>query len=857
MKRSRLFLMFGNFQKIIIGILFYSLAFFPVFSKSQTLISGKIPIDTTRWYQANNTQSTLSGLFNGVLHENVILGYGMILSNWDAYYPVLPGEIIQLEQIKMYDWEGIFTNNPTTISVIDDKWNRIPIGRFTGPNYGAWTGPYPDTPNQYNLNTPITNIKYIVINTYGSLPSEIEFYGKYQAPTPIVINQPVAPLKNMTGVNGYEWNLLQSNGWNVNQKSFQLAQSFSGFRHYLDWQKIENTEGSYTYSPCRSGGWNYDTLYATCKKSNIEVLACIKTIPDWMVSTYPGNRQNSENAPLKFGLDAKLPSSYIEQAKVAFQFAARYGSNKLVNPALLSVNQTPRWTNDPINIIKIGLNLIKYIECNNETDKWWKGRDAYQMGSEYAANLSAFYDGHLNTMGPDVGVKNADPNIKIVMAGTASTNPDYVRGMIDWCIQYRGYLPDGSINYCWDIINYHYYNNSYNSTQALGNIASGTAPELTSFETTVHDFIKTSSIFGNNMPIWITETGYDINPYASTQFAPAIGNRSVLQTQADWILRTGLLASRSGINRLFYYQMNDDNSVGGQYGTSGLLSDTVRRPAAQFLYQLNQNFGNYIFKESINHNPEVDRYEYNKQSMFVVWNPTQSGATSDYILQVGKIDSVLIYSPNDNSDTMNVSKIINTTSSLAIKATETPVFIIPYFHQLDLLDFGIKSVNGHQVTLGWTINEDSTVKEFSVERMDEKTLIFSSIGNFAPNNIHSINPNYLFTDSLAKDGFNHYRLKINLNYFGYIYSNIDKTYIGSLVSYPNPFTSLINVLGLSEGKNHILKVFSMDGSLVKLANASGNMYQWNLSSLANGVYTLIVDDGTSQEHIRINKMPIH
>ena len=206
---------------------------------------------------------------------------------------------------------------------------------------------------------------------------------------------------------------------------------------------------------------------------------------------------------------------------------------------------------------------------------------------------------------------------------------------------------------------------------------------------------------------------------------------------------------------------------------------------------------------------------------------------------------------------MNVSKIINTTSSLAIKATETPVFIIPYFHQLDLLDFGVKSVNGHQVTLGWTINEDSTVKEFSVERMDEKTLIFSTIGNFAPNNIHSINPNYLFTDSLAKDGFNHYRLKINLNSFGYIYSNIDKTYIGSLVSYPNPFTSLINVLGLSEGKNHTLKVFSMDGSLVKLANASGNMYQWNLSSLANGVYTLIVDYGTSQEHIRINKMPIH
>ena len=43
---------------------------------------------------------------------------------------------------------------------------------------------------------------------------------------------------------------------------------------------------------------------------------------------------------------------------------------------------------------EIGLNLIKYVECENERDKWWKGRRAYQTLAEYAANLSAFYDGH-------------------------------------------------------------------------------------------------------------------------------------------------------------------------------------------------------------------------------------------------------------------------------------------------------------------------------------------------------------------------------------------------------------------------------------------------------------------------------
>ena len=191
-------------------------------------------------------------------------------------------------------------------------------------------------------------------------------------------------------------------------------------------------------------------MYSTLKNEQIEVLACIKTIPDWMVNTYPSNRQSSENAAVKFGRDLSLPQSYIEQAKVVFQYAARYGSNTSVNPALISLNSKPRWTGDMINTVRIGLDLVKYIECNNETDRWWKGRDSYQTGREYAANMSAFYDGHLNTMGPGVGAKNADPNIKIVMAGTAMASTDYVRGMIDWCAQNRGYLADGSVK-VWEL----------------------------------------------------------------------------------------------------------------------------------------------------------------------------------------------------------------------------------------------------------------------------------------------------------------------------------------------------------------------------------------------------------------------
>ncbi len=165
-----------------------------------------------------------------------------------------------------------------------------------------------------------------------------------------------------------------------------------------------------------------------------------------MLETYPADKRDNENVPVQFGKDFFNPASYIEQAKVAFQFAARYGSNKNINPALLSVNNKPGKDRNDVNTVKAGLGTIKYMECDNERDKWWKGRKAYQTAYEYAANLSAFYDGNKNTMGKGVGVKNADPNMKVVMAGTALPSTEYLKGMVDWCRTHRGYNADGTVN---------------------------------------------------------------------------------------------------------------------------------------------------------------------------------------------------------------------------------------------------------------------------------------------------------------------------------------------------------------------------------------------------------------------------
>jgi hypothetical protein len=644
------------------------------------VVGTKIPIDAKRWYQLNTVDNGLEGLFDGITDVSVETGWGKILSNYDAYYPLLSDEEMTLQSIKFYDWQGIIKDTPLTLSVITDQWQRIPVASFTGETYNQWVGPNPANNGKFTLDTlPSGKIRYLVINSSGSFPTEIELYGTYKASVKPVTLAPKreVKLKNGFGVNAFEWNFLGNTGDVIEEAKIKPIKTFSGFRHYMDWDKIEHTEGSYTYNPTNSGGWNYDAVYERCKTEGIEVLACLQTIPPWLIATYPAADQDYDNVPVRYGKSFSAPSSYIEQAKAGFQYVARYGNNTLVNPALLSVNSKQRWTGDGINTLKIGLGLVKYIECGNERDKWWKGRKGYQTAREYAANLSAFYDGHKNTMGAGVGVKNADPAIKVVMTGLASASTDYVRGMIDWCKEFRGYNADGSVNICWDVINYHYYSNNSNASQN-GIATRGTAPEVSNAGKVADDFVQLAHRELNDMPVWVTELGYDANQGSPYKAIP-IGTKSEYITQADWSLRSALMYNRLGIDRGFFYELYDDNFPNPtQFASSGLINeDKTRKPVADYFYQTSQLFGEYVYKETLSKDPSVDRYELNGQSVYALYVPDETGRTVNYTLSMGNFNQANVYSPKVGSDTMNVVKMTANLGKLSLTLTETPVFVIP------------------------------------------------------------------------------------------------------------------------------------------------------------------------------------
>ncbi|WP_158991514.1 T9SS type A sorting domain-containing protein [Mucilaginibacter sp. L196] len=663
-------------KSIVVLLCFYSFNAFAQTTSTDTA-TAKIPIDSSRWYQLNNVSNGLGGLFDGNLTNTVNVGYGLLFPNFDAYYPVLPGEKIDITQIEFYNYQGgLGAANPLTVSVIDSTGARIPIATYVGGGYMQWDGPIPGTPG-FALAKPMNNIKYIVINAWYQYPTEMEFYGHYTAPpTPAPVVPKAYPLNQYCGINGFEWDFEDPNNpLVVSALMLTGMESFTQFRHYMDWNKLESTQGEYTYDPVHSGGWNYDALYAACKANNIFVLADLKGQPNWLMATWPTNQQDSENVPVPYGSDFSDPNSYILQAKVAFQYAARYGANGSVSSSLLSVDPSIRWTDDPANVVKKGTALIQYIECDNERDKWWKGTNAYQTSYEYAANMSAFYDGNMNAMGPGVGVKNADATMQVVMGGLASADPSYVQGMIDWCKLHRGYKADGTVNLCWDVINYHFYSNNGVS----GGVATtGVAPELSGTMKTAQAFVKMSHLYAHDMPVWVTESGYDVNS-GSPQRAPAIGSKTALQVEADWILRTSMLYARAGVARLFFYEAYDDNPTNPiQYGSSGLLNpDFSRRPAANYLYELNKQFGNYLYKQSLSSNPIVDQYQDSAKVMYALAIPDQVGRTASYTLNLGTADSAIIYSPSMTGNMMSSTAVKLTGGKLTVNVTETPTFVVP------------------------------------------------------------------------------------------------------------------------------------------------------------------------------------
>lgn len=307
--------------------------------------------------------------------------------------------------------------------------------------------------------------------------------------------------------------------------------------HNLRWT-IDNKLEQNRFNPSYGGKWNFDNYYKMLHENNIEAIPCIQGTAKCLLSQdYINQNKVSYNEKAKdIGTDSYLPSSYKTHASTMFQYAARYGSQKVEESKLLLASDQEKVS---------GLGYIQYYENNNEPDKNWEGTQSYYSPYELAAMCSADYDGHEGSMGDTYGIKNADPNAKLVMGGLCNGNIQYLDLMKLWFENNRA---DKKLAF--DVINFHTY-------------CGKEAPEENGFKQRCEKIVNWRNVNAPDKEVWLTEFGWDTNT-SSPHAAPT------QETQGDWLVRSYLLSFAAGIDRSSMYMLRDaswsENT--GSYATS-------------------------------------------------------------------------------------------------------------------------------------------------------------------------------------------------------------------------------------------------------------------------------------------------
>ena len=398
--------------------------------------------------------------------------------------------------------------------------------------------------------------------------SEVEFWGKIDGGAPVDPPQePQEPTNPPTenkpdngfqfGTNGFHW---------VPTK--ELA-GFNHLREYIVWDWIEPTEKGYRFEPTAGASGNYDTHFQELKNAGITAIPCVNQSPSFIRDTY--TPQDNDVRPCANGKDPLKPASYIEFARFWWQFTARYGSKKHDDSRLI-VDNKPRWNGEPINVKKSGLGLVQYFEVWNEPDKWWKKPGpAYIEPEQYAALLSACYDGHENTMGDGIGIKNADPSAKVVMSGLTAFDTAYISRMYKWFSANRK-----DKRFAADVLNFHHYTNEDGGI-FIGR-EYGVAPELDSIEKRISVLVSKCKSVAPNAQIWWSEFEYDTRPEGPHQ-SRATAKHSSEEVQGIWVVRSFLAAMSGGIDAAHIYNaINEPNPAGGLFQSSGFLTGQNETP---------------------------------------------------------------------------------------------------------------------------------------------------------------------------------------------------------------------------------------------------------------------------------------
>jgi hypothetical protein len=458
--------------------------------------------------------------------------------------------------------------------------------------------------------------------------------------------------------------LLMSSFIGVNQdyKLYQdgteadFARVSKWLRDYVRMYCIEPTKGNFG-GVNGTGGcgtspdfFNYNAFYAKMQEAGVNILHD----SHWSSGYANWTGKDGDLPPVSKQGTGQRSDDFLNHAQHLFQLAGLYGSNKTFPPSkLVTPDKQP------------AKNFVKAIENWNEPDGWWKG-DGQFTKEQFYNMLVADYDGDKGRLA-NAGIKQADPNMLVVMGGLANTDLYYPYGIL-------GYANLNGRDFPADVINVHEY-----ATDGK----SGVPPEQARLRERLERVIKWRNAYAPTRQVWVTEFGWDTyrsgNEYSETWTTP--------QNQANWLLRGYVLYRAAGADKAFSFIYNDNDSTStGLYESSGLVNfdNSTKKPSYYYLGTMQDLIGNMLLeRQLVTGRDDLLNFAFKNPSgnngMFVAWKTSGNGSNvPDYTLQLPANTSGSCTAITPSSNSFNPNRVPLTVSSehqVKLTISETPVFI--------------------------------------------------------------------------------------------------------------------------------------------------------------------------------------
>ncbi len=283
-----------------------------------------------------------------------------------------------------------------------------------------------------------------------------------------------------------------------------------------------------------------DDVFQTYRQNGLNILSYMFLTPKWATSAPPGVK---DDRAITFP-----PKDLSLFGEFCFQVAARYGNTKQPAGALLSSDK------------KSGLGLVHYYEMWNEPglnpkpDAAWGG---------WSAPLDEYYK--MMRYGAEA-VKKADPTATVTSAGYAGITTEIVN-----CMRTYKY-PDGKCPLDFvEVINVHYYS-GLNPPETAREDGNARLTSSTTFPQDIEELTAWRDQYAPQMPIWMTETGYDsAGPFGTTE-----------AIQAARLPRVVMLCLAFGVDKVFVYR--ESGSTASMHACSGLLRDDFTEKPSWFTF---------------------------------------------------------------------------------------------------------------------------------------------------------------------------------------------------------------------------------------------------------------------------------